>query len=160
MESVKVCSRRPNRILILASLLSMGWLLFVHEGAIVMVHAADPDPLQDFCVADFSKNAPRVNGFPCKLRSKVTAADFVYSGLRAAGACRTIGIFVFIDLSLLILSFCLRLSWTSCSVFVRQFKTQGGFIESMSIAWLIGEWRMERLVLVFNQETTRQWDLR
>ena len=81
MEMVKVCGGRgPNRILIMASLLSLG--------AILMVHASDPDPLQDFCVADFSKDAPRVNGFPCKLRSSVTAADFVYSGLRSAGVCR------------------------------------------------------------------------
>ena len=68
-----------------------------------MVHAADPDPLQDFCVADFSKNTPYVNGFPCKLQSKVTAAYFLFSGLWTAGACRTIVIFVLIELSLFIL---------------------------------------------------------
>jgi hypothetical protein len=102
MERVNVRGRGPNRILMMASLLSLGCLLFVHEGAVLMVHASDPDPLQDFCVADFSKNAPRVNGFPCKLRSNVTAADFVFSGLRSAGVCsRTIVIFVFINLSLL-----------------------------------------------------------
>jgi hypothetical protein len=46
------------------------------------VNAADPDPLQDFCVADLSANAPLVNGFPCKTRSSVTAEDFVFRGLR------------------------------------------------------------------------------
>lgn len=47
-----------------------------------VVHAADPDPLQDFCVADLSANAPLVSGFPCKPRSTVTAEDFVFRGLR------------------------------------------------------------------------------
>ncbi|KAG0570039.1 hypothetical protein KC19_6G134700 [Ceratodon purpureus] len=50
----------------------------------VAVHAADPDPLADFCVADLSPNAPRVNGFACKPRSNVTTDDFVYSGFRQA----------------------------------------------------------------------------
>lgn len=54
-------------------------------GALVAtVHASDADPLQDFCVADLSSNAPRVNGYPCKLRSNVTAADFTTSILRQA----------------------------------------------------------------------------
>lgn len=48
------------------------------------VHAADPDPLQDFCVADLSANAPIVSGFPCKPRSTATAEDFVFRGLRNA----------------------------------------------------------------------------
>jgi hypothetical protein len=46
------------------------------------VNAADPDPLQDFCVADLSANAPLMNGFPCKPRSSVAAEDFVFRGLR------------------------------------------------------------------------------
>jgi hypothetical protein len=46
------------------------------------VNAADPDPLQDFCVADLSANAPLVNGFPCKPRDTVTSEDFVFRGLR------------------------------------------------------------------------------
>lgn len=53
--------------------------------AFVAVHAADPDPLQDFCVADLSANAPHVSGFPCKPRSAVTASDFVFTGLRHPG---------------------------------------------------------------------------
>ncbi|GAB4860758.1 hypothetical protein Ancab_035921 [Ancistrocladus abbreviatus] len=35
----------------------------------------DPDPLQDFCVADLTAS-PSVNGFPCKVASSVTSADF------------------------------------------------------------------------------------
>jgi hypothetical protein len=46
------------------------------------VNAADPDPLQDFCVADLSANAPLVNEFPCKPRNTVTAEDFVFRALR------------------------------------------------------------------------------
>jgi hypothetical protein len=51
----------------------------------VVVHAADPDPLQDFCVADLSQNATHMNGYPCKVRSAVTAADFLFTGLRGPG---------------------------------------------------------------------------
>jgi quercetin dioxygenase-like cupin family protein len=49
------------------------------------VKAADPDPLQDFCVADLSPNAPLVNGFACRPRSSVSAKDFVFKGFRAPG---------------------------------------------------------------------------
>ncbi|CAK9218007.1 unnamed protein product [Sphagnum troendelagicum] len=51
----------------------------------VMVHAADPDPLQDFCVADLSPSAPRVNGFPCKDRANVTSKDFLFTDFRTPG---------------------------------------------------------------------------
>lgn len=51
----------------------------------VQVHASDSDPLQDFCVADLSATAPSVNGFPCKLRSNVTAKNFLFTGLRTSG---------------------------------------------------------------------------
>jgi hypothetical protein len=55
-------------------LLALACLLFAHDKMIlVQVHASDSDPLQDFCVADLSATAPSVNGFPCKLRSNVTA---------------------------------------------------------------------------------------
>ena len=80
MESVHELSRRVTWVTIL---LAFSCLLAHHE---VLVHASDPDPLQDFCVADFSANAPRVNGYPCKLRSNVTAADFLFSGLRSGPA--------------------------------------------------------------------------
>jgi hypothetical protein len=52
----------------------------------VMVQAADPDPLQDFCVAHLSPNAPRVNGFPCKDRANVTSKDFLFTDFRTAGS--------------------------------------------------------------------------
>ncbi|KAI3955851.1 hypothetical protein MKW98_006211 [Papaver atlanticum] len=42
--------------------------------------SSDPDPLQDFCVADL-KSTTIVNGFPCKPVSQVTSNDFSYSGL-------------------------------------------------------------------------------
>ncbi len=51
-----------------------------------MVQAADADPLQDFCVADLSPSAPRVNGFPCKDRANVTSKDFLFTGFREAGS--------------------------------------------------------------------------
>ncbi|KAJ0980775.1 hypothetical protein J5N97_009030 [Dioscorea zingiberensis] len=46
--------------------------------------ASDPDPLQDFCVAD-NTSAVLVNGFVCKNPAKVIADDFFFSGLRMAG---------------------------------------------------------------------------
>jgi hypothetical protein len=52
----------------------------------IMVQAADPDPLQDFCVADLSPSAPRVNGFPCKDRANVTSKDFLFTDFRTAGS--------------------------------------------------------------------------
>jgi len=45
------------------------------------VQAADPDSLQDFCVADLASDVI-VNGYPCKPRSSVTATDFTFTGLR------------------------------------------------------------------------------
>lgn len=49
-----------------------------------VVQAADPDALQDFCVADL-KSDVIVNGHPCKPRSSVTAKDFTFTGFRKAG---------------------------------------------------------------------------
>ncbi|KAI3872006.1 hypothetical protein MKX03_009866 [Papaver bracteatum] len=43
--------------------------------------SADPDPLQDFCLADLKSTTTVVNGFPCKPVSQVTSNDFFYSGL-------------------------------------------------------------------------------
>lgn len=43
-------------------------------------HSADPDPLQDFCIADLLGTVS-LNGYPCKPASNVTSDDFVYSGL-------------------------------------------------------------------------------
>ncbi|XP_026430782.1 germin-like protein subfamily T member 2 [Papaver somniferum] len=42
--------------------------------------SADPDPLQDICVADLNSKI-RINGYPCKPESQVTSDDFFYSGL-------------------------------------------------------------------------------
>ncbi|CDP10107.1 unnamed protein product [Coffea canephora] len=46
--------------------------------------AFDPQPLQDFCVADVG-GAVRVNGVVCKDPKKVTAEDFFFSGLQEPG---------------------------------------------------------------------------
>ncbi|PON34176.1 Germin [Parasponia andersonii] len=43
-------------------------------------HSADPDPLQDFCVADLNATLS-VNGYPCKPKSQVTSEDFFFDGL-------------------------------------------------------------------------------
>jgi hypothetical protein len=53
--------------------------LLAHE----LVHASDLDPLQDFCMASFSPNARRVDGYPCKLCLNVTTKDFAFIGLRS-----------------------------------------------------------------------------
>nr|QCO76338.1 germin-like protein [Tamarix hispida] len=47
-------------------------------------HCADPDPLQDFCVADM-KATPPVSGFPCKPADMVAAADFISDALLRPG---------------------------------------------------------------------------
>ncbi|GMH01320.1 hypothetical protein Nepgr_003159 [Nepenthes gracilis] len=47
-------------------------------------HSSDPDPLQDFCVADLTAS-PSVNGFPCKAASAVTAHDFSSAALSGKG---------------------------------------------------------------------------
>ncbi|EXB29777.1 Germin-like protein subfamily T member 2 [Morus notabilis] len=47
-------------------------------------HSSDPDPLQDFCVADLTAT-PSTNGFPCKPVSAVTSEDFFFDGLSKQG---------------------------------------------------------------------------
>ncbi|KAL9248529.1 Germin-like protein, partial [Drosera capensis] len=47
--------------------------------------ANDPDPLQDFCVADPTSGIT-LNGFPCKNPANVTAGDFFFAGIAKAGA--------------------------------------------------------------------------
>ncbi|KAK4750410.1 hypothetical protein SAY87_003892 [Trapa incisa] len=47
-------------------------------------HASDPDPLQDFCVADLQSTAS-INGFPCKPQSTVNSSDFFFSGFTKEG---------------------------------------------------------------------------
>ncbi|KAJ6868814.1 hypothetical protein NC651_033799 [Populus alba x Populus x berolinensis] len=48
------------------------------------INSADPDPLQDFCVADL-KAPLSVNGFPCKPEANVTSDDFFFDGLSKEG---------------------------------------------------------------------------
>ncbi|CAM6111346.1 unnamed protein product [Calypogeia fissa] len=45
------------------------------------VLAADPDPLQDFCIADLTAAGPQVNGYPCQDPALATTEDFAFSGL-------------------------------------------------------------------------------
>ncbi|XP_031497436.1 germin-like protein 5-1 [Nymphaea colorata] len=47
--------------------------------------AADPDMLQDICVADLASPV-KLNGYACKESSKVNASDFFFAGLATAGA--------------------------------------------------------------------------
>ncbi|RRT57883.1 hypothetical protein B296_00040972 [Ensete ventricosum] len=54
--------------------------------------AADPDMLQDICVADLDSAttaAVEVNGFACKPAAEVTEADFFFQGLAKPGATNT-----------------------------------------------------------------------
>lgn len=46
---------------------------------------ADPDPLQDFCVAILNDTSTSLNGFPCKPASQVTSDDFFFDGLTKEG---------------------------------------------------------------------------
>ncbi|XP_022864526.1 germin-like protein subfamily T member 2 [Olea europaea var. sylvestris] len=46
--------------------------------------SSDPDPLQDFCIAD-TKGTLSVNGFPCKPAANVTSDDFFFDGLSKEG---------------------------------------------------------------------------
>ena len=51
---------------------------------------ADPEPVQDFCVAAVSKGAdddqPAFPGFPCKPESAVVSDDFFFAGLSRSGS--------------------------------------------------------------------------
>ncbi|CAL4902566.1 unnamed protein product [Urochloa decumbens] len=64
-------------------------LLLVVAAVIALVagHGAafDPNPLQDFCVADTTSNV-HVNGIPCKDPATVTPDDFFFSGVDRADA--------------------------------------------------------------------------
>ncbi|CAM6111410.1 unnamed protein product [Calypogeia fissa] len=48
------------------------------------IGASDPDPLQDFCVADLQASGPIVNGYPCVAAELVTTEDFAFSALAKA----------------------------------------------------------------------------
>uniref|UniRef100_A0ACD6A6C0 Uncharacterized protein n=1 Tax=Avena sativa TaxID=4498 RepID=A0ACD6A6C0_AVESA len=56
---------------------------------LVSACCADPEPVQDFCVAAVSKGAddqPTFPGFPCKPESTVVSNDFFFAGLSRSGA--------------------------------------------------------------------------
>ncbi|XP_008779054.2 oxalate oxidase 1-like [Phoenix dactylifera] len=46
---------------------------------------SDPDPLQDFCVANLQTSDVTVDGFPCKQTSSVVSDDFFSTALSKAG---------------------------------------------------------------------------
>jgi oxalate decarboxylase/phosphoglucose isomerase-like protein (cupin superfamily) len=70
--------------------MALRWLLLAVMVlfAATVVQANDPDPLQDFCVADES-NKIFINGFPCKDPATVVSEDFTYRGLRNQGKLST-----------------------------------------------------------------------
>ncbi|KAL1830848.1 hypothetical protein ACET3Z_000499 [Daucus carota] len=60
-----------------------------------MATANGPNPLQDFCVADFSSSAPRVNGYACLDPKLVKADHFSVGGLHLDGSTsNSLGTFV------------------------------------------------------------------
>ncbi|KAI4301639.1 hypothetical protein L6164_034898 [Bauhinia variegata] len=60
-------------------------LLLATLAVVFATAAADPDPLQDICVADLNSEV-KVNGFTCKDASKVNASDFFSDILAKPGA--------------------------------------------------------------------------
>nr|CAD1818489.1 unnamed protein product [Ananas comosus var. bracteatus] len=60
-------------------------ILFATVFLIISSCRADPDPLQDFCVANLQATDITVDGFPCKPTSSVVSDDFFFSGLSAPG---------------------------------------------------------------------------
>ncbi|CAN0914471.1 Putative germin-like protein 2-1 [Linum grandiflorum] len=73
-------------------------LLAVALALCYLASAADPSPLQDFCVADSNNSyvcAVRMNGFACKNPATVQASDFSFSGLHnPANTANAVGSFV------------------------------------------------------------------
>ncbi|KAE9593735.1 hypothetical protein Lal_00036448 [Lupinus albus] len=64
----------------------LGSLLMVILALVLTITtASDPDPLQDFCVADLT-SVVKVNGFTCKASSNVNATDFSSNILAKPGA--------------------------------------------------------------------------
>ncbi|XP_024526167.1 germin-like protein 1-1 [Selaginella moellendorffii] len=64
--------------------LNSSLLLLLLCYVLAIVNAADPDPLQDFCVAHLSKDLT-INGFPCKDASAATTEDFIFAALKNPG---------------------------------------------------------------------------
>ncbi|PON69556.1 Germin [Parasponia andersonii] len=59
-------------------------LLLLTIASVFAVSLADPDLLQDVCVADL-KSAVKVNGFACKDSANISAEDFFFAGLAKPG---------------------------------------------------------------------------
>ncbi|RWR95129.1 germin-like protein 2 precursor [Cinnamomum micranthum f. kanehirae] len=59
--------------------------LFILLALAMSATAADPDMLQDLCVADLTSGV-KVNGFACKDAAAVNATDFFFAGLAAPGS--------------------------------------------------------------------------
>ncbi|XP_057814321.2 germin-like protein 1-1 [Cryptomeria japonica] len=67
---------KTSSTMIKASLSCILWLSIM-----VAINASDPDPLQDFCVADTAEANVKINGFVCKDPKEVNASDFLFRGL-------------------------------------------------------------------------------
>eukprot|EP00250_Pteridium_aquilinum_P020016 c24668_g1_i1 orf=103-822(+) len=75
--------KASNSLLVRLLLLSCIML----QAMVRLTGAADPDPLQDYCVADVGNSSNVfINGFPCKNPALVTSADFQSSVFRSEGA--------------------------------------------------------------------------
>jgi len=64
------------------------WVILVCVSLVpLLALASDPDPLQDFCVADTTTTptSVKINGFPCKPAANVSVTDFVFDGLKNPG---------------------------------------------------------------------------
>ncbi|PON69555.1 Germin [Parasponia andersonii] len=59
-------------------------LLVLTFASVFVISFADPDLLQDVCVADL-KSAVKVNGFACKDSANISAEDFFFAGLAKPG---------------------------------------------------------------------------
>ncbi|KAK9912032.1 hypothetical protein M0R45_035906 [Rubus argutus] len=60
-------------------------VLFVIFLNIYVTLASDPDPVQDFCIANLAESAIASNVIQCKNSSLATVEDFVYSGIKSPG---------------------------------------------------------------------------
>ncbi|XP_050384843.1 germin-like protein subfamily 3 member 2 [Argentina anserina] len=60
-------------------------LLFVIFLNIYVCLASDPDPVQDFCIANTAESAAASNAIQCKNSSVATVEDFIFSGIRSPG---------------------------------------------------------------------------
>ncbi|KAB1199159.1 Germin-like protein subfamily 2 member 4 [Morella rubra] len=63
-------------------------LLVTTFALVLTAAAADPDLLQDVCVADLTSGV-KVNGFTCKDLANISAADFFFDGLAKPGLTNT-----------------------------------------------------------------------